>query len=99
MKPTRPLAAASMGSTIPSGALPPATSQARLSSKNMPPNEPMPLHQNEARPVALRTECLEKDERVPADSGARNIVEQWRKVTGVDDVELLASKRIPKIFV
>src|SRR3954452_10470673 len=49
--PTRPLAAASTGPTIPSGAIPPATSQARLSSKNMPPNEPMPLHQNEASPL------------------------------------------------
>ena len=39
-----PLAATSTGSTIPSGAIPLSTSQARLSSKNMPPNEPMPLH-------------------------------------------------------
>ena len=42
--PTRPLAATSMGFTIPSGAIPLSTSPARLSSKNMPPNEPMPLH-------------------------------------------------------
>src|SRR6185503_12257247 len=48
--PTRPLAATSTGSTIPSGAIPPATSQARLSSKNMPPNEPMPFHFSEASP-------------------------------------------------
>src|SRR3954449_2141005 len=49
--PTRPLAATSTDSTIPSGAIPPSTSPSRLSSKNMPPNEPMPLHQNEASPV------------------------------------------------
>ena len=43
-KPTRPLAAISTGSTIPSGAIPPSTSQARLSSKKWPPIEPIPLH-------------------------------------------------------
>ena len=43
-KPTRPLAATSTGSTIPSDAILPSTSQARLSSKKWPPNEPMPLH-------------------------------------------------------
>ena len=32
------------GSTIPSGAIPLSTSPARLSSKNMPLNEPTPLH-------------------------------------------------------
>src|SRR3954463_13016183 len=48
--PTKPLAATSTGSTIPSGAIPRSTSPARLSSKNMPPNEPMPLHQHEASP-------------------------------------------------
>jgi transposase InsO family protein len=49
-KPTGPLAATSTGSTIPSGAIPPSTSQARLSSKNQPPNDPMPLHQSRASP-------------------------------------------------
>ena len=43
-KPTKPLAATSTGSTIPSGAIPLSISPARLSSKNMLPNEPMPLH-------------------------------------------------------
>ena len=32
------------GSTIPSGAIPPWISQARHSSKNRPPVDPMPLH-------------------------------------------------------
>jgi hypothetical protein len=31
------------GSTIPSGAIPPSISQARLSAKTMPPNQSMPL--------------------------------------------------------
>ncbi len=39
-KPSTPLAATSTGSTIPSGAIPPSTSQVRLSSKERPPNEP-----------------------------------------------------------
>jgi transposase InsO family protein len=38
------IGATSTGSTIPSGAIPPSTSQARLSSKKPPPNESMPLH-------------------------------------------------------
>jgi transposase InsO family protein len=40
----RQLAAISTASTIPSGAIPPSTSQAPLSSKEWPPYDLMPLH-------------------------------------------------------
>jgi hypothetical protein len=43
-KPTRPLAATSTGSTIPSGAIPLSTSQTRRCSKKRSPNDPMPLY-------------------------------------------------------
>ena len=49
-KPTRPLAATSTGSTIPSGAIPHSTSQVRLNSKNQPPNDLTPLHHSGASP-------------------------------------------------
>jgi transposase len=43
-KPARPLAATLRGSTIPSGAIPLSTSQARRCSKIRSPNDPMPLY-------------------------------------------------------